>query len=227
MDPNIAQDILVEACCDSLATAQAAQSFGAHRIELCGSGDGGTTPSLELIRECRAALAIPMHVMIRPHSESFVYSAPDIETMCRDIERAEAAGVEGIVTGPLTTARVIDTTQLATLISVARSMRVAFHRAFDQTVNAHAALDALLELGVDYILTSGHADTALLGAAQLRALQARAGRRLTILAGGAVRGPTVVALVRTSGVREVHVRSTNPLFVHDVVMALNAERSHA
>ena len=43
-------DVVVEACCDSLHTARTAQAFGAGRVELCGPGDGGTTPSLGIDR---------------------------------------------------------------------------------------------------------------------------------------------------------------------------------
>ena len=83
-------------------------------------------------------------------------------------------------------------------------------------------MESLLQLGVDYVLTAGHAATALAGAARLRALQQQAGGTLTVLAGGGVRGHNVCDVVARSGVREVHARGTDPTVVRDVLLALAA-----
>jgi len=211
---------LVEACCDSVQTARASQGFGAGRIELCGPGDGGTTPSLGLIERCLAAVHVPVHVMIRPRAGDFVYDDDEFAVMCADIVSAKSAGVHGVVVGPLHEDGSVHTQQLAELVSLAGGLPVVFHRAFDRTVNPRVALDALLSLHVKYVLTSGHAPTALAGAEQLRVWQAHAGDALTILAGGSVRGENVRSLVTRSGVREVHARATDPLIVRDVVHAL-------
>ena len=217
---------LVEACCDSVQTARAAQDFGAGRVELCGAGDGGTTPSHGLIARCRDMLRIPLHVMIRPHAGAFIYTDDDLSVMASDILIARSLGVEGIVTGPMESETTIHREQLAQLIALARPMKVTFHRAFDLTANAYASLDVLLAAGVDYVLTSGHAMTALDGADTLRHLQDRAGDGLTVLAGGRIRGPTVRDLVARSRVRELHARCTDPAIVRDVVRALAEPIEH-
>jgi copper homeostasis protein len=211
---------LVEACCDSVQTARAAQQFGAGRVELCGPGDGGTTPSLGLIARCRDELTIPLHVMIRPHTHSFSYDEDDLDVMCNDIIAAKALGVNGVVFGPLHGDHTIDTRQVAELAALSRPMKVTFHRAFDRTPDALEALEQLLTLDVDYILTSGHSRTALDGASRLQALQAHAGDRLVVLAGGTVRAENVQRLIEQSHVREVHARGTDPTIVRDVVQAL-------
>ena len=211
---------LVEACCDSVQTARAAQQFGAGRVELCGPGDGGTTPSLGLIARCRDELTIPLHVMIRPHTLSFSYDEDDMDVMCNDIIAAKALGVNGVVFGPLHGDHTIDTRQVAELVALSRPMKVTFHRAFDRTPDALEALEQLLTLDVDYILTSGHSRTALDGASRLQALQAHAGDRLVVLAGGTVRAENVQRLIEQSHVREVHARGTDPTIVRDVVQAL-------
>ena len=211
---------LVEACCDSVLTAREAQAYGAGRIELCGAGDGGTTPSLGLIARCRDEVQIPVHVMIRPRAGNFVYADDEFDVMCNDIVAAKQLGVDGVVIGPLHSDHTIHVGQLVELIQLARPMKVAFHRAFDRTPDAMTSLDLLLNYGVHYVLTSGHADTAELGTALLRRLHERAGDRLTVLAGGGVRGHNVQDLVARSGVREVHARATDPMIVRDVVLAL-------
>ncbi len=220
--PAAAAPPLVEACCDSVDTARVAQSFGAGRVELCGPGDGGSTPSLGLIARCRDALTIPLHVMIRPHLNGFVYRTDDFDVMCDDVVAAKVLGADGVVAGPLNLDGTVCTEQLAELIELARPMRVAFHRAFDRTPDAMSALDTLLDLGVDYILTAGHARTALEGALHLRRLQERAGHRLVVLAGGNVRGDTVRELVDRAQVREVHARASDPTIVRGVVQALTS-----
>ena len=220
--PHSEHAVLVEACCDSVSAAVAAVGFGAGRVELCGPGDGGTTPSAGLMALCREAVRAPIHVMIRPHTQSFVYDADDMAVMCRDIVAAQTLGMEGVVLGPLRSDGTVHREQLATLCAVAGPMRVAFHRAFDRTPDAAVALDVLIDHGVGLVLTSGHAASALSGADTLRTLRQQAGARLTILAGGSVRGDNVVDLVRLTGVTEVHARSTDPSIIRDVMRALRS-----
>jgi copper homeostasis protein len=210
----------VEACCDSVYTALAAQEAGAGRIELCGPGDGGTTPSLGLMARCRDVITVPLHVMIRPHTRDFVYHDDDLDVMANDIVTAKALGMDGVVLGPLQRDDTVHLQQLLALVQVARPLKVAFHRAFDRTPDAFAALHALMQASVDLVLTSGQAATALDGAATLNALRQRAGDRLTILAGGNVRGSNVRELVQRTELRQVHARATDPAIVRDVVRAL-------
>jgi copper homeostasis protein len=221
--PNTpAGGVLVEACCDSVYTAVAAQSAGAGRIELCGPGDGGTTPSLGLIARCRDLLSIPLHVMIRPHSRDFVYHEEELDVMANDIITARTLGVDGVVLGPLQRDDSVHMQQLATLVRIAQPMQVVFHRAFDRTPDPFAALHTLALTGVSMVLTSGQAATALDGAATLGALRQRGGDRITILAGGNVRGSNVRDVVQRSGVRQVHARGTDPGIIRDVVQVLAA-----
>lgn len=201
---------IVEACVASLESARAAESAGADRLELCGPGAGGVTPTPSLLAMVMAHVRVPVHVMVRPREGDFVYSAPDFAAMRRGVELAKGAGAAGVVFGVLRADHSLDAERMAELVALARPMRVACHRAFDATPDADAALDTLLALGVDLVLTSGHAPTALEGAATLARHVNRAGALLTILAGGSVRAANVAALVSASGVREVHARATDP-----------------
>lgn len=211
---------LLEACCDSILTARNAQEFGAGRVELCGAGTGGTTPSIGLIALCREALYVPLHVMIRPNTNGFVYSSDEFEVMKHDIAAAREIGVDGVVVGMLHDDDTIDMERMIEMIELARPLNVTFHRAFDRTPDASEAMDVLLSLGVDYVLTAGQAVTALEGVAQLRALQLQAGDRLTVLAGGGVRAHNVRDVVARSGVREVHANATDSQIVRDLLLAL-------
>lgn len=211
---------LLEACCSSIASARIVQELGAGRVELCGLGDGGSTPSLGLIARCRDELYVPLHVMIRPNTENFVYTSEDFDIMCNDVVAARALGADGVVLGILHSDDTIDVQRMAEVIAIARPLKITFHRAFDRTPNATHAMASLLQLGVDYVLTAGQAPTALDGALRLNALQQQAGDKLTVLAGGGVRGHNVRDVVAKSGVREVHMRASDPTIVRDVLLAL-------
>jgi copper homeostasis protein len=211
---------LVEACCDSVWNARLAEQHGAGRVELCGPGPGGTTPTLGLMARVRDELRVPLHAMIRPHTRDFVYDDDDLDVMRGDIIAARGLGIDGVVVGPLQVDGSIDARQLADLVELARPMRVTFHRAFDAVVDPLRSLEVLLQVGVHYVLTSGQARTARDGAAQLAALQARAGDRLTVLAGGGIRGDHVQALLAQAPLREVHARGVEPTIIRDLVSAL-------
>jgi copper homeostasis protein len=200
--------IIVEAAVDSFDDAVAAESEGVDRIELCGPlHDGGTTAVPELIRRVVSHVRTPIHMLIRPRAGDFIYSRAEILRMHAGIETARAAGAAGVVTGALTTSGSIDVETTAALILTARPMRVGFHRAFDHTADQFESLETLVSLGVDLILTSGAAPTALEGADRLRALVDRAGDRIGIIAAGSITAANVAELIARTGVRQVHGRA--------------------
>ena len=201
--------VLVEACIDTVASAVAAERAGAGRVELCAAlADGGTTPSAGMIAAVRAAVRIPVFVIVRPRGGGFVYSAAELDVMGRDIDAAVRQEVDGIVLGVLHADGRIDVARTRALVYAASGLPVTFHRAFDGAPDLHDALDALIDAGVTRVLTSGGAPTALAGVDTIAALVARAGERLTVMAGGGLRESHVADVVRHGGVGEVHVRGT-------------------
>jgi copper homeostasis protein len=126
--------------------------------------------------------------------------------MTRDIGRARTTDIGGIVTGVLKPDGDIDVDRTRSLVDSAAGLPVTFHRAFDRTRNLPDTLEQLIEIGVSRVLTSGGAPTALEGAHVISALVALARDRITVLAGGGVRGHNVRELVEGTGVREVHAR---------------------
>ena len=200
--------ILVEACVDSVDGALSAARAGAGRLELCANlVEGGTTPSVGMMRAVVHRVALPVHVMIRPRGGDFLYSAEEIEVMLRDVEGAKGCGVHGIVSGALHPHGTVDEDGTAALIEAAFPLPFTFHRAIDVTRDPSEALDALHALGVRRVLTSGGAATAAEGAATIAHLVGRARDRVVVMAGGGVRRDNVAALVEATGVREVHLRA--------------------
>ncbi len=199
--------VLVEAAVDTFSLAQAAEAEGVQRIELCGPlHAGGTTPSAGLIARCSEKLIVSVHVLVRPRAGDFVYDDDEIEIMKKDIVVAKEFGIDGVVIGALTREGDLDVASIADLMAVAHPMRVGFHRAFDQTRDQDEALELLVSLQVDTILTSGAAPTALDGVDRIRSLVERAGDRIGIIAGGRVTPSNVAELVAKTGVRQVHGR---------------------
>jgi copper homeostasis protein len=198
---------LFESCIDSDAAADASARGGAGRVELCARLDlGGTTPAAAIIERCVAAARIPVFVMIRPRGGGFVYAPGEVAAMEADLAMATVAGAQGVVFGALRADATIDMDAMRSLIDRARPLPVTCHKAIDAARDPIEALDALLELGVDRVLTSGGAETAAAGAPILARMVARAGDALVVMAGGGVRAHNVAALVQATGVREVHAK---------------------
>lgn len=201
--------VLVEACVDTVVSVGRALAGGAGRLELCDNlADGGTTPSPGMLAVVRERSPIPIHAMIRPRGGDFLYSGDEITVMLADIAAAERLRADGVVFGALTEDGQVDRELVARLIDAARPMTVVFHRAFDLTRDPLEALDALIELEVDRVLTSGHAPTAEEGIPVMRDLVRRAEGRLVILAGGGITEANAARIVRETGVREIHLRGS-------------------
>jgi copper homeostasis protein len=199
--------VLFESCVDSVEAAIASADAGADRLEFCAALDvGGTTPDPALIARTVAVAGIPIVAMARPRPGSFEYSTAEVDALERDVLAMKAAGAHGIAIGALSASGDVDVAAMRRLIDAARPMTVTFHRAFDEARDLNAALDVLVALGVDRVLTSGGAPTAAQGAATLGRLMQRAAGRLAIVAAGHVRPANVAALVAASGVADVHAR---------------------
>ena len=198
----------VEICVGDLASAMAAQAGGADRVELCDNlAVGGTTPSAGTIAEACRRLSIPVQVLIRPRGGDFVYSEPEVAVMRRDIEMAKALGASAVVLGVLTPEADIDRDRTAELVALARPLSVTFHKAFDQTRDPLAALDILIALGIERLLTSGGRPTALEGIDVLAKLVNHSGGKIAVMAGGRLSITTLEAVIQQSQVSEVHLGS--------------------
>ncbi len=202
---------LVEVCIDSVASAIAAEQGGAHRVELCANLlEGGTTPSAGAIETARRAIGIDMNVIIRPRGGDFCYSDLEFDTMKRDIAVARSLGASGVVIGLLTEDGAVDVARTRALADLARPGSVTFHRAFDMSRDPFAALEALVGLGIDRVLTTGQEDSIWDGLDLVAALVARAGDRIVVMPGGGS-DRNVKAIVDRTGAREVHVVGTAPV----------------
>lgn len=199
-------DILLEACVDSVQAALAAEAGGAGRVELCADLlEGGITPSGGTIQLACEMLHIPVNVIIRPRGGDFCYTEVEYAVMQRNVNLAKAAGANGAVIGILRPDGTVDAERTAVLIERARPMSVTFHRAFDVARDPFQALETLIELGVDRVLTSGQEPNALEGLDTIVELVRAAGERIVVMPGAGITERNIAKIVAASGARELHV----------------------
>lgn len=198
--------MLVEICCDGLEAAKEAVGAGADRIELCSDlACGGLTPSHEVLDDA-VTLGVPVNVLIRPREGDFVYSDSEIHHILFNVAYCGNVGVNGVVIGALTDDGRIDLPLCRDIVDMARSygLSVTFHRAIDRTADIMEALDDVLSLGVDRILTSGGAASAPEGRETIKKMVERAGDKAIILAGAGITPDNARDLIAYTGVSEIH-----------------------
>ncbi len=194
-----------EVCVDSIASAVAAEEGGADRVELCSDLlEGGLTPSAGMLAVARETLRIDIMVMIRARGGDFCYSDFEFWAMQKDIVAAREAGANGVVFGILGPDGDVDRERTAALIARARPLPVTFHRAFDMTRDPFEALETLVALGVDRVLTSGQEASVPEGVGLIAELVRRAAGRIIVMPGGGITERNVAKVVSETGVSEVH-----------------------
>ena len=232
---------LLEVCCGNLESVDAAVAGGARRIELCSALEvDGLTPPVEWIREVRKRYpSLIIHVLVRSRAGDFVYTEEEVETMAAQVEEALEAGVDGIVIGCLTAGGDVDVPAMEQLVRTVESYNLAadlmrsdlchaandshffpgpskrvsitFHRAFDVCKRPFDALEQIIALGCDRILTSGQGATVVEGSDMLRELRKRAAGRIIILPGGGVTPQNAGRILAMTGCTEIHASASETL----------------
>lgn len=196
---------ILEICAGSVESAIAARDGGAARIELCAALEiGGTTPSAGLIAEARKIEGIVLNVIIRPRGGDFLYNEHEAACMEQDIRTCRQLGADGVVIGALTADGDIDTALCKRLIDAAKGMSITFHRAFDMCRDPKRALEELIAIGCDRVLTSGQAATAEAGLPLLKELVQQAAGRISIMPGCGVNSGNAARILQATGAVEIH-----------------------
>jgi copper homeostasis protein len=204
--------VLIEVCIDSVASAVAAERGGASRVELCSDLlEGGVTPSVGLIESVRERIAIGLQVIIRPRPGDFCYSEEETEIMRRDIDYAKNSGADGVVLGILDPAGNVDIQRTRELVELARPLNVTFHRAFDMSADLLRSLEDVAETGADRVLTSGGEQECSQGAEMIARLVEAGRGRVTIMAGGGIGHENAATIIERTGVSEIHVGLSSPV----------------
>lgn len=203
---------LLEIAANSLDSALAAQAGGADRIELCVALEvGGLTPSHAQIAITRERMRIPLYVLIRPRAGDFVYSDAEFETMLRDIETCVSLDCDGFVLGVLDADGGVDMARCRALIAAAKGLGVTFHRAIDVSRDPLQALEDIIALGCERVLSSGAQPNAIAGATLLREMVSRAGGRIAVMPGAGIDAGNLAALREATGAHEFHASAKRVL----------------
>ena len=221
----------LEVCAGSLASAKAAAEGGAERIEMCVDlhKDGLSPDSFIISKACQME-GLKVHVLVRPREGNFVYSEEEFAEMTDTIIAARTLGADGIVIGALTPEGDVDVPHCRQLIAEAQGLSVTFHRAFDCCRDPQRALEDIISLGCDRLLTSGQAPTAEAGIPLLRQLVKQAAGRITIMPGAGVNAGNAVRILKETGATEIHSSArrlssepdTDPEVVREILQSLHS-----
>jgi copper homeostasis protein len=230
---------IIEIATSDFLTTKSAVEGGADRIELCANlAEGGTTPSYAHIKKCKESFSLPIFPIIRPRGGDFLYNKDEYEIMKNDIRLCKELGCEGMVIGLLNMDGTIDMTRTSELVDLAYPLEVTFHRAFDRCRDPFTALEELIEIGCQRILTSGQQPS--VGSREsivdskavelIAELNRIADDRIIIMPGSGVRKENIKLLAEKSGCLEFHSslrgKTKSPMqFIHPAFA--NSEESYS
>lgn len=198
--------MILEVCVDSYKSLLIAKEAGADRIELCSALNiGGLTPSIGLMKKASQHGDLEIFVMVRPRSGDFLYNEEEFETMKEDVIAIKKLGFDGIVAGFLKADGRIDLERTRELVELAAPLKFVFHRAFDDAKSPVEDMEALIDMGVLRILTSGQRPKALEGADYISRLEKDFGDRIEIMPGSGVSADNILELVRLTGCKSYHM----------------------
>lgn len=194
----------MEVCVDSPESARNAIQGGASRLEVCSAlSEDGLTPSIGFVEHIRSYSRIPLYAMLRVRGGDFVYTQDEMNAMLHDLRHLKAR-VSGFVFGALTPQREVDAAACSEIVRAARPLPVTFHRAFDAVADPDAALQLLVDLGFERVLTSGQRDSAEQGLELIAKLVQRAKDRIVVMPGAGITPRNIRKIKERTGAKEFH-----------------------
>ena len=200
--------VLLEVCCGSADDVIQAARAGADRAELnCDLFHGGLTPTLGALAVAKRETDIKIMTMIRPREGGFCYTPAEFDTAVEDTKLMLSRGADGLVFGFLHGDGTLDVERTRVLARLAQEAgrESVFHRAIDVVPDWRTALDALIDLGVTRVLTSGQQAAVPLGADTIREMIQYAAGRIEILPGGGIKAGNVEQVVARTGCTQIHL----------------------
>lgn len=202
---DLVDQYIIEIATSDFITTKSAVDGGADRIELCANlAEGGTTPSMGLMKVCRNAFDVLLFPIIRPRGGDFLYTDEEFEIMLQDAKLAKELNCDGIVTGLLNIDGSIEIKRTAKLIESVYPLEVTFHRAFDRCADPFLAMEQLIEIGCARILTSGQKPSAADAVELIAELNNKADGRIIIMPGSGVRKENIKMIAQKTGCKEFH-----------------------
>jgi copper homeostasis protein len=197
--------MIIEIATTDFESTKSAVAGGADRIELCANlVEGGVTPSYGVIKKCRELFDVKIYPIIRVRGGDLLYTDEEYECMYQDALMCKEIGTDGIVTGFLHSDGSIDVKRTSKIIDAVYPLGVTFHRAFDRCNDPFKAMEQLIAIGCERILTSGQQLVATDGMELIAELNKQSGNRIIIMPGSGVRASNIKQLAETTGCKEFH-----------------------
>lgn len=210
-----------ELCANCYQSIKNGVQGGADCAELCEALEvGGVTPSYGTLMQftgekCFARkdaihrVSFPIRILIRCRPGNYIYNDDEIAIMCDDIKMVKSLGYEGVVIGALNRNGDLDVPAIKKMMAAGEGMKFTFHRAIDACNNPLDAMETLISLGFDKVLTSGCKPTAYDGIDMIREMQILFGDRINIMAGGGINENNVERIITATGISNVHASLTS------------------
>lgn len=198
---------MLEVCCGSFEDAMIASECGVKRVELNSALSlGGLTPSLGSLIMIKQYSDIEVVSMVRARAGGFCYTNYQYEQMLENLKLLLAYGTDGVSFGFLKEDRTVDVNRCQEFLENVRNegRKATFHRAFDCTRNPYEAIEQLIKLGFDRLLTSGQETTAEEGIRLLADLQRQYGNEIEIIAGSGVNENNAEKIIKETGIKQIH-----------------------
>ena len=204
--PKIVRTMIrLEICANGIKSLQNAMDGCAQCVELCECLEvGGVTPSFGTLAKAIDLSFIPIRVLIRPRPGNYIYDEEEVEMMKTDIMLCKKLGFEGVVIGALNDKGELDVETIKALMGAGEGLKFTFHRAIDACVKPFEAVEKLIDLGFDKILTSGGKPTALEGVPMIAEMQLRYGDKIGIMPGGGINLGNVKEILDMTGAVHCH-----------------------
>ncbi len=197
----------IEVCCGSYYDCIQAELGGAKRVELNSALHlGGLTPSVGSLVLTKKYTNLKVITMVRPRGAGFYYNDEDFQTMLLDVDSMLEYGADGIAFGCLDQEGNIHVEQTKQMIDKIKKKgkEVVFHRAFDCVSDPIQAIETLIDLGVDRILTSGLQPKAMQGKDMIKKLQETYGDKIELLVGSGMNADNAKEMMEYTGVSQIH-----------------------
>lgn len=199
--------MIVEICVESFEDALIAEKAGCDRIELNSFlGAGGFTPYQGVLNLCLRELKVPVCVMLRNRGAGFAYRESEYKEMLNELYLLLDKDIEGVVFGFLNEDGEVDKLRTKEVVNLCHSKgkKAIFSRAFDNTLDPIEAIEALIDIGVDRLLTSGQKKSAIEGSNLIKVLCKEYGDKIDIVAGSGLTSFNVRDFIENSDVENIH-----------------------
>lgn len=207
--------ILLEVCCGSADDVIQAHKAGAHRVELNSNlFHGGLTPTVGALLVAKRETGMKIMTMVRPREGGFCYTPAEFATAIEDAKLLLENGADGLVFGFLHQDGTLDKERTRVLAELAQAAgkETVFHRAIDVVPDWRETLDALIELGITRVLTSGQEPDVSLGTQTVREMIEYAAGRIQILPGAGITARNMDRIIAETGCSQIHLAAHKPQY---------------